>query len=74
MFVRDAPVAVNFPQTHSQSEEETVFVRWITRRVWTAMHDRGRKRDVFARDHGEFLDVKRRSGLVIAEEQFPVCS
>ena len=27
-----------------------------------------RKRDVIARGHGEFLDVKRRSGLVIAEE------
>ena len=35
------------------------------------MHDRGRKGYVLARGHGEFLDVKRRSGLVIAEEQVP---
>jgi hypothetical protein len=71
MLVRDAPVAVNLPQAHSQSKEEPVFVRWVARRVWTAIHDRGRKRDVFARGHGEFLDVKGRSELVIAEEQVP---
>src|SRR5579859_6719046 len=71
MLVRDAPVAVYLPQTHSQPEEETILVRRIARRTWTAVHDRDRKRDVCARGHREFLNVKRRSGIVVAEEQVP---
>src|SRR5579864_9025293 len=71
MLMRNAPVAVHLAQTHSQPEQETVFVRRIARRVGTAAHDCRREGDVLPRGYRELLDVEGRSRPVIAEEQVP---
>jgi hypothetical protein len=40
MFMCDAPIPIDLAQAHGQPEQETVLVRRIAGRVWTAPHDR----------------------------------
>src|SRR5258708_17087565 len=69
MLVRDAPVAIDLAQAHSQSEQKAVLVYGIAGRVRAAPHNGDREGDVRARGNGEFPKVEGRTGLVVTEKQ-----
>jgi hypothetical protein len=71
MLVRDAPVAIDLAQAHSQSEQKAVLVYGIAGRVRAAPHNGDREGDVRARGNGEFPKVEGRTGLVVTEKQIP---
>src|SRR5215475_2886389 len=71
MFMRNAPVAIELAQSHSESEKKAVLVRGVAGRIGSTPHDGNRKGDLRARSHGEFPEVKGCAGFVVAKKQVP---
>jgi len=71
MFVRNAPAAIDFVQSHSEPEKKTVLVRGVAGRVGSTPHDGYRKGDPRAGRDGEFSEVKGFAGFVVAKKQVP---
>jgi hypothetical protein len=71
MLVRNAPVAIDFAQSHSESEEKTVLVHGVAGRIGSTPHDGYCEGDLCARSNGEFSEVKGCSGFVVAKKQVP---
>jgi hypothetical protein len=71
MFVRNAPVAIDFAQSHSEPEKKTVLVHGVAGRIGSTPHDGYCEGDVRARRNGEFSEVKGCARFVVAKKQMP---
>jgi hypothetical protein len=71
MFVRNAPVAIDFAQSHSEPEKKTVLVHGVAGRIGSTPHDGYCEGDVRARGNGEFSEVKGCARFVVAKKQIP---
>jgi hypothetical protein len=71
MFVRNAPVAIDFAESHSEPEKETVLVQGVAGRIGSTPHDGYCEGDLCARSNGEFSEVKGCAGFVVAKKQVP---
>src|SRR5215831_3046015 len=71
MLVRNAPVAIDFAQSHSESEEKTVLVHGVAGRIGSTPHDGYCEGDLCGRSNGEFSEVEGCAGFVVAKKQVP---
>jgi hypothetical protein len=59
VLVRDAPVAIDLPQSDRQPKREPARYRRAADRGGAAPHDGDRERDIVAGGNGKLLDVER---------------
>src|SRR5690349_1147907 len=71
MFVRDAPVAIDFAQPHGKPEKKTILVHGVAGRIASTPHDGCGEGDLRTRSNGEFPEVKGCAGFVVAKKQVP---
>jgi hypothetical protein len=71
MFVRNAPVAIDFAQSHSEPEKKTVLVHGVAGRIGSTPHDGYREGDLRARRNGEFSEVEGCAGFVVTKKTGP---
>src|SRR5262245_61027467 len=71
MFVRNAPVAIDFAQSHCEPEKKTVLVHGVAGRIGSTPHVGDCEGDLRARSNGELSEVKGCAGFVVAKKQVP---
>jgi hypothetical protein len=71
MLVRNAPVAIDFAQSHRQPEKKTILVLGVAGRIGSTPHDGDCEGDLRARSYGEFSEVEGCAGFVVAKKQVP---
>ena len=71
MLVHNAPVAVDFAQSHSEPEKKTVLVLGVAGRIGATPHDGYCEGDLDARSNGEFSEVEGGAGFMVPKKQVP---
>jgi hypothetical protein len=71
MLVHNAPVAIDFAQSHSEPEKKTVLVLGVAGRIGATPHDGCCEGDLWARGNGEFSEVEGGAWFVASKKQVP---